>query len=328
MKSVIMAGGLGTRLRPLTNVVPKHALPVFGKPMIEYVIESMVSGGFNDIILTTGHIYDKIVEVVGDATQYGAKAVYSIESRPLGTAGSVKRVQAFLDDTFVVGSGDVLADVDIKELYKFHKKKGAIATMALTEVENPTEYGIVGLDDDGKIVKFKEKPLEYEVFSNLINAGIYVLEPEALNYVPEETMFDFSKNLFPVLLEKGVLYGKPIKGLWRDVGRPADLIGAHIDVGERKGSVLKGYHEGANIDGVCYIAESAVVEEGATVVNSFIYGGAVVKRGAYVENSIVFDGSVVEENVVLKNSIVFWNTFLNPDETYEYQIITPPGVGE
>ncbi len=328
MKAVIMAGGLGTRLRPLTNVMPKHALPVFGKPMIEYVIESMVAGGFKDIILTTGHIYNKIIEVVGDATQYGAKAVYSIESRPLGTAGSVKRVQAFLDDTFVVGSGDVLADVNIKELYDFHKKRGALATMALTEVENPTEYGIVGLDKKGKIIKFKEKPLEYEVFSNLINAGIYILEPEALDYVPAETMFDFSKNLFPVLLEKGVLYGKKIEGLWRDVGRPVDLIGAHMDMGERKGPVLKGYHDGANIEGPCYIAETAVVEEGATVVNSFIYDNVVVKRGAYVENSIVFDGSVVEENVVLKDSIVFWNTFLNPDAVHEGEMITPPGVGE
>ncbi len=328
MKAVIMAGGLGTRLRPLTNVMPKHILPILGKPMIEYVINSMVSAGFDDIILTTGHIHEKIVEVVGDATQYGARALYSIESKPLGTAGSVKRVSAFLDDTFIVGSGDVLADVNLRELYEFHKKKGAMATMALTEVENPTEYGIVGLDNNSKIVKFKEKPLEYEVFSNLINAGIYVLEPEALDYVPKETMFDFSKNLFPVLLEKGVLYGMPIKGLWRDVGRPADLIGAHMDIAERKGRILKGTHDGAMMEGACYLAETAVVEEGAVVRNSFIYNDSIVKRGAVVENSIVFDGSVVEENVILKNSIVFWNTFLNPDSVHEYEIIAPPGVGE
>ncbi len=328
MKAVIMAGGLGTRLRPLTNIMPKHVLPVLGKPMIEYVIKSMASAGFEEIILTTGHIYDKIVETVGDATQYGAKAIYSIESKPLGTAGSVKRVEAFLDDTFIVGSGDVLADVNIKELYEFHKKKGAVATMALTKVENPTEYGIVGLDKDGKIVKFKEKPLEYEVFSNLINAGIYVLEPEALDYVPKETMFDFSKNLFPVLLEKGVLYGKPIKGLWRDVGRPEDLIGAHLDMAERKGNIINGKDEGAVIDGYCYLAEGAVLEAGSTIRNSFIYGDSIVKRGSVVENSIVLDGSVVEENSTVKNSIVFWNTFLNPDSVHEYEIITPPGVGE
>lgn len=328
MKSVIMAGGLGTRLRPLTNVMPKHVLPVLGKPMIEYVIRSMVSAGFQDVILTTGHIYDKIVETVGDATQYGARAIYSIESKPLGTAGSVKRVEAFLDDTFVVGSGDVLADVNIKELYEFHKKRGAKATMALVEVENPTEYGIVGLDKKGKIVKFKEKPLEYEVFSNLINAGIYILEPEALEYVPENTMFDFSKNLFPILLEKGVLYGKRIKGLWRDVGRPADFIGAHLDMAGRKGNIIEGSNNGAIIEGYCYLEKGAVLEEGAAVKNSFIYSEAIVKRGAIVENSVILNGAVVEENCTVKNSIVFWETFLNPDSVHEFEIITPPGVIE
>lgn len=328
MKSVIMAGGLGTRLRPLTNVMPKHVLPVLGKPMIEYVIRSMVSAGFQDVILTTGHIYDKIVETVGDATQYGARAIYSIESKPLGTAGSVKRVEAFLDDTFVVGSGDVLADVNIKDLYEFHKKRGSKATMALVEVENPTEYGIVGLDKKGKIVKFKEKPLEYEVFSNLINAGIYILEPEALEYVPEETMFDFSKNLFPILLEKGVLYGKRIKGLWRDVGRPADFIGAHFDMTERKGNIIEGSNNGAIIEGYCYLEKGAILEEGATVKNSFLYGDSIVKRGAIVENSVILNGAVVEENCTVKNSIVFWETFLDPDSVHEFEIIVPPGVIE
>jgi len=328
MKAVIMAGGLGTRLRPLTNSVPKHILPVAGKPMIEYVIKSMVSGGFEDIILTTGYIYDRIVNVVGDATQYGARAFYSIESKRLGTAGSVKRVEALLDGTFVVGSGDVLADVDIRELYEFHRKKGAMATMALTSVDNPTEYGIVGLDDDSRIVRFMEKPAEEEVFSNLINAGIYILEPEVLRHVPPETMFDFSKNLFPILLEEGVLYGRPIKGLWRDVGRPLDLIGANSDMVERMGGrIIEGRMEGM-AEGNVFVAEGAEVERGAVLRNAFIYPGAVIRNGALVENSIVLDGSMVGEGSVIKNSIIPWKNIVYPGTVLENTVLEGRGIGE
>ncbi len=328
MKAVIMAGGLGTRLRPLTNSVPKHVLPVAGRPMIEYVIRSMVGGGFEDIILTTGYIYDRIVDVVGDATQYGARAFYSIESKRLGTAGSVKRVESLLDDTFVVGSGDVLADVDIKELYDFHKRKGAVATMALTSVDKPTEYGIVGLDEDSRIVKFKEKPKEEEVFSNLINAGIYILEPEALRHVPPETMFDFSKNLFPILLEEGVLYGKKISGLWRDVGRPLDLIGANRDMVERMGGqIIEGSMEG-RAEGNVFVGEGAVVENGAVLRNSFVYPGAVVRNGALLENSLVLDGSVIEEGGRIINSIVPWKNIVFPGTEVRDTVLEGRSVGE
>ncbi len=328
MKAVIMAGGLGTRLRPLTNSVPKHVLPVAGKPMIEYVIGSMVRAGFEDIILTTGYIYDRIVDVVGDATQYGGRAFYSIESKRLGTAGSVKRVESLLDSTFVVGSGDVLADIDIRELYEFHKKKGAMATMALTSVENPTEYGIVGLDDDSKIERFKEKPKEEEVFSNLINAGIYILEPEVLRHVPPETMFDFSKNLFPILLEEGVLYGKPISGLWRDVGRPLDLIGANKDMVERLGgSIIEGKMKG-KAEGAVFVAEGAEVEKGAVLRNAFIYPGTVVRNGAIVENSVVLDGCVIGEASVIRNSIVPWKNIVYPGSVVEDTVLEGRGIGE
>ncbi len=325
---MIMAGGLGTRLRPLTNTVPKHILPVAGRPMIEYVVKSMIDSGFEDLILTTSHIYQKIVDVVGDGTQYGGRAFYSVESQRLGTAGSVKRVENLLDGTFAVGSGDVLADVNIKELYDFHRKSGAAATMALTEVENPTEYGIVGLNDDSRIVKFAEKPAESEVFSNLINAGIYILEPEALEHIPPETVFDFSRDLFPILLKKGVLYGRRISGLWKDVGRPSDLIDANRAMTERLGgAVFEGTMEGT-AKGAVYVGRDAFVEKGAVLHNAFIYPGAVIRKGSMIQNSMVLDGSIVEEGSFIKDSIISWKTLVYPGTTIENTVLENGGIGE
>src|SRR5437870_1269078 len=211
MKAVVLAGGEGTRLKPLTYKRPKPLLPIAGRPCIDYVLRSLASSGFHEIIVATAYLSDTLIKSIGDGLDYNASILYSFEENPAGTAGAVRRVGMFIDDTFLVAMGDILCDVDFKALYEFHKRKGGVVTIALTEVEDPTQFGIVGLDAKGRIQKFKEKPRKEEAFSNLANAGIYVLEPEILEFIPPDQKFDFSKDLFPKLLSKGLpLYGSRI----------------------------------------------------------------------------------------------------------------------
>jgi mannose-1-phosphate guanylyltransferase len=338
MLAIILAGGEGTRLRPLTENRPKPLMPVAGRPCIEYVVRSLVKAGFKKQILTTGYRAEQIIRAIGDGGRWGASILYSFEEVPVGTAGAVKKVEGYIDDTFIVASGDVLADVNIRTLLNHHKKKKAIATMALTSVENPTQFGIVGLDKKGRIERFKEKPAAEEVFSNLINAGIYVLEPEVLDLIPKGKKFDFSKNVYPKVLKKhkGKLYGKPIKGLWMDIGRPSDLIEATFKVLNRDGrrctvsgrrfsspsiveedvliskaTKVKGpsyFGAGARVGGRCQldtvaIYRGAVVDE-AVLNSTIVLEGCTVAPGARLENCIVGAGTVVGPGRVLKDEIV------------------------
>lgn len=304
MKAVILAGGVGTRLKPLTHNRPKPLIPIAGEPCVDYMIKSLVSADFRRIIVTTGYMSDTLIKNIGDGKKFGASILYAFEEKPAGTAGAVKNVSEFLDDTFVVASGDVLADVDIKALFDYHKDKKALATMALTTVENPTEYGIVGLDDDNKIIKFKEKPKEDEVFSNLINAGIYILEPEVLNYIPENTMFDFSKNVFPKLLEANEpIFGSPISGLWMDIGRPHDVLKATFEVVERNGSELA--IDDITVEGKIIIGEAVSLEKGVKIKGPcYIGNGIEVGRNTQLDRACIYDNVKIDRDVVIQNSII------------------------
>ncbi len=321
MKAVILAGGEGTRLKPLTYKRPKPLIPIAGEPCVDYVIKSLVSAGFTKIVVTTGYMSDTLIKSIGDGKKFGASILYAFEESPAGTAGAVKNVGEFLDKTFVVASGDVLADVDIKALYDYHKKKKAVATMALTEVANPTEFGIVGLDGDNRIVKFKEKPKEEEVFSNLVNAGIYVLEPEVLDIIPSDKMFDFSKNVFPILLEKNKpIYGAQISGIWMDIGRPHDLLSATFRVVERTGSemsiegvitegrIIMGdnvtIEPNVRIKGPCYIGSKTEIGRNCMLDSACIYEDVRIDRGVSIQNSIIMSGSYLGWRSEVINSIV------------------------
>src|SRR3989337_1375473 len=179
---------------------------------------------------------DALIKSVSEGLDYDASILYSFEATPAGTAGGVKRVANFIDDTFVVAIGDVLVDLDVRPLVEFHRQRKAVATIALTEVEDPTEYGIVGLDNSGRVLRFKEKPKQEESFSNLANAGIYVLEPEGPGLVPGDPPYDLSKDVFPAVLAKGLpLFRVKHEGVWVDIGRPRDLIRASLEVLRREG---------------------------------------------------------------------------------------------
>jgi len=324
MKAVVLAGGEGTRLKPLTYKRPKPLMPVAGRPCIDYVIRSLVASGFQEIITTTAYLSDTLIKSIGDGLDYNASILYSFEANPAGTAGAVRRVGNFIDDTFVVAMGDILADVDFKALYDFHKRKGGVVTIALTEVEDPTQYGIVGMDHHNRILRFKEKPKREEAFSNLANAGIYVLEPEVLDFIPADEKYDFAKDLFPKLLSKGLaLYGQKLDGVWMDIGRPHDLWKASMEIVRREGKPLTRtgvvsegplileadatVEEGVTLRGPCYVGSGVILRKGSTVDNACLYEATKLERDAVVRNSIILEGSVVGPRAEILDSVVSQN---------------------
>jgi mannose-1-phosphate guanylyltransferase len=312
MKAVVLAGGEGTRLKPLTYKRPKPLMPVAGRPCIDYVIRSLVASGFQEIITTTAYLSDTLIKSIGDGVGYNASILYSFEANPAGTAGAVRRVANFIDDTFVVAMGDILADVDFRALYDFHKRKGGVVTIALTEVEDPTQYGIVGIDSRGRIQKFKEKPSKEEAFSKLANAGIYVCEPDILDFIPADEKFDFAKDLFPKLLSKGlVLYGQRIEGVWMDIGRPHDLWKASMEVVRREGKPFR--RAGIASEGPVILDPAAVLEEGVTLTGPCYVGpGATLRRGSIADNACLYEGARLEGKAVVRKSIVLEGSVIGP----------------
>lgn len=234
MKAIILCGGEGTRLRPYTYTLPKTMLPVGGRPLLEYIIEHLKSGGITDIVLSVGHLREKIMNHFGDGKKFGVKIDYFIEDEALSTAGSIYPHKGKLKSTFLVLMGDQITNIDFKKMADAHKKSGAIVTIAAKTIHTPVEYGVIEVSAKGQISGFKEKP----VLENLINTGIYILEPEALEYIkPKE---DFAKNVFPRILEAGkkLQAYKMEKEYWLDIGRVSDyerVRGMFPKVGISKG---------------------------------------------------------------------------------------------
>src|SRR3954470_22090061 len=230
MRAVVSPGGEVTRLLPLTSNQPKPMVPICGKPCIEHIVELLHSHGVDDIVVTLAFLPQVIRGYLGDGSSHGVRLEYSVEESPLGTAGSVKNAQELLDDTFIVISGDALCDFDLTRLVEFHRDRGALATLALKSVDNPLEFGVVIIDEDGRVERFLEKPSWGQVFSDTINTGVYVLEPEVLRNVPADEPYDFSKQLFPALLSRGKhLYGHVLEGYWQDVGNLEQYRQANFD---------------------------------------------------------------------------------------------------
>ena len=326
MKAVIMAGGQGTRLRPVTLTRPKPLVPVAGEACIDYVIKSLQDAGVTDIIITTGFRAGEIVLHTGGGSRYGdLNITFSIEDTPMGTAGGVKKMENFLDDTFIVASGDGVSDVDIASLLKFHKERKADATMALTTVDNPTQFGIVGIDDEGRIQRFKEKPAPEEVFSNLINAGIYILEPHVLNLIPNGKKYDFSKQLFPDMLDRGLrLFAQPITGLWKDIGDPFDLIDTNMLMIQRKGGFLsnseKDDWKGVEVKEPCMIGDGTVVTPGSSLHEVALYTNVRIERSD-LSDCVVLDGARMGEGCKIFHSFIGKNVTVGKGSVIEKSVI-------
>jgi mannose-1-phosphate guanylyltransferase/phosphomannomutase len=206
MKAVVMAGGSGSRLRPLTVGRPKPMVPIVNKPVLAHILDLLKHHDFSEVIITVQYLADHIEDYFGDGSSLGLDIHYSVEEIPLGTAGGVKNAQQYLDETFLVISGDALTDVDLSDILRFHREKGSVATLTLKSVPDPLEYGIVTTDDEGNVTQFLEKPGWGQVISDTVNTGIYILEPEVLDLIEPEGTYDFSQDVFPILLNKGVRY--------------------------------------------------------------------------------------------------------------------------
>jgi mannose-1-phosphate guanylyltransferase/phosphomannomutase len=307
MKAVVMAGGEGTRLRPLTSNQPKPMVSIVGKPCMEHILELLREHGMTDVIVTVAFLPQSIRGYFGNGETLGMQIGYSVEESPLGTAGSVRLAAKQLDETFLVISGDALCDVDLSALVAFHKERGAAVTIGLKAVDNPLEFGIVVTDEEGKIERFLEKPSWGQVFSDTINTGIYVLEPEVLRHVPTDRPFDFSKELFPYLLEMGrPLYGYVMDGYWQDVGDLDQFRQANFDALEERvrlnipgirirGNVWLG--EGVEIadleqvEGPAYIGNYCRVAPGATVGSHSVLSNSVTLRERTRTTRSVIDAS-------------------------------------
>jgi len=309
-QAVIMVGGKGTRLLPLTESCPKPILPVLDRPCLDYLIDSLVQGGIEHVILACGYRSEQMASAIGDGSDRGIRIEYSYETRPMGTAGAIKLLEDRLDDVFVAANGDVFADIDVGKEIDEHIRTGACITISLTPVSNPCEFGIVRTDNEGRILEFKEKPKPEEVFSDLINAGVYVVNKEVLKLVPADTMYDFSKDLVIGLVDRGYrIQGHRINGLWRDVGRPSDLLDANIIMAERTDVAINGKISDSDVIFPAYVGRgasvsgsrlsSSIVSENSEVRGSSLNGSLVMRSskisGSEISNSILGKGCVITD---------------------------------
>lgn len=326
MKAVVMAGGEGTRLRPMTSSMPKPLLPVASRPVVEHVMRLLRRHGFTEVVVTVQFLAALVRNYFGDGDELGMSITYATEEVPLGTAGSVKNAEAALrEDTFLVISGDAMTDIDLTELVRFHRKQQAMVTVCLTRVANPLDFGITILGEDGRVVRFLEKPTWGQVFSDTVNSGIYVMEPEVFDHVPAGVDVDWSSEVFPNLLAAGMpIYGYVADGYWADVGTHEQYLAVHADVLSRRVEVdLPGFElapgvwvgEGAEVDpeavlrGPVFVGSYAKVEAGAELREYTVLGSnVVVKGGAFLDRAVVHDNVYIGPQTNLRACVVGRNT--------------------
>jgi mannose-1-phosphate guanylyltransferase len=304
MKAVVLVGGEGTRLRPLTLTSPKQMLPIVGVPMIERVLGHLASHGVDEAVLSLGYLPDAFTEAYPDGRAAGVALTYAVEPEPLDTAGAVRFAATFagISDTFVVVNGDVLTDMDLTSLMDFHRDRGAEGTIALHPVADPSAFGVVPTDSEGRVTAFVEKPPRDEAPTNEINAGTYVLEPSVLERIPEGGRVSIERETFPAMVRDGNLFARSDDSYWLDTGTPAAYLEANFDylAGKRGPEVAPGLVEN----------ERGVLVEGESVVSGDVFGptvilaGCVVEPGARVEHSILGRGTVVSAGAVVADSVL------------------------
>jgi mannose-1-phosphate guanylyltransferase/phosphomannomutase len=316
-----MAGGEGSRLRPLTSNQPKPMMPLVNRPMMEHIVGLLKGHGFDEIVVTLAFMPNAIRTYFGDGSEFGVRMVYATEEQPLGTAGSVRNAMEELDERFLVISGDVLTDIDLSKIVSFHDEHDALATIGLVAVENPLEFGIVITREDGSIERFLEKPTWGQVFSDTINAGIFVFEPEIFDYIPPGEPVDFSSEVFPKLLANSKpLYGAVAEGYWEDVGTLEAYVRAHKDALDAKVAIdIPGFrldhgvwlgegaeiHPEAKVEGPAVIGENCRVEAGARLGEYTVLGGNVrVREGADLERVVVHDNAYLGQNARLRGTVI------------------------
>ena len=314
-KAMVLAAGLGTRLRPLTDLISKPMAPIVNRPVMEHIIKLLAEHGFKDIVCNLHYFPDVIKNHFGDGSKWGVNIVYSFEEELLGTAGGVKKVEDFFQEqTFLVISGDALTDINLSNAYDFHKEKKGRATLVLTEVEDTTQFGVVILDNEKRIKGFQEKPLSGEARSNLANSGIYFFEPDIFKYMPPRGQFyDFGKNLFPDLLEKDIpYYGYKHSSYWNDVGSLDEYQQGNFDSLEGKvkvdipGKMIK--------DGV-WIGRNCKIQEDVIIIPPVCIGDdCTIKKGAKLYGPIILgNNTIVDERAILYRGIKWGSGYVGKD---------------
>ena len=302
MQAVILVGGQGTRLRPLTYETPKQMLPLVGVPMIECVLEALGRHGVTDAVLSLGYLPDRFIEAYPANLISGVRVTYAVEPEPLDTAGAIRFAADFagVDDTFVVVNGDVLTDLDVTALLTFHREHDAEATIALHPVEDPSHFGVVPTTDDGQVIAFVEKPPRDEAPTNLINAGTYVFELRALDRIATDRRVSVERETFPALAAAGTLFAMADHAYWLDTGTPSLYLQANVDV-------LKGRNSQHDFVGVVdgsWRALSATIDPSAKLTNSVVDRGCVVAADVVLEECVLLPGAVVQSGSEIRSSII------------------------
>lgn len=317
MQAVILVGGEGTRLRPLTSTVPKPVVPLVDRPFIAFMLEWLGGHGIDDVVMSCGFLATSVRNVLGDGSRYGIRLRFVEEPDPRGTAGALKFAESMLDERFLMLNGDVLTDIDLTAQIAQHERTGAKGTLALVPVEDPSAYGLVRLHDDRAVRGFVEKPAPDMIDTNMISAGAYVLEREILELVQPGRNVSIEREVWPKLVGAG-LYGFPCESYWLDIGTPERYLQGTFDilegnvrtaVGERLGSSYLSVSDGAEVDGraipPAVIESGACVAGGAHVGSLVVLGaGAKVGAGSTVERAVILSGSEIGENCVLRDCIV------------------------
>jgi mannose-1-phosphate guanylyltransferase len=338
MKAMILAAGKGTRVRPITHTTPKPMIPILQKPVMEFLLELLKEHGFDEIMVNVSHLAEEIENYFRDGQRFGVQIAYSFEGRiedgeligeALGSAGGLKRIQdfqPFFDDTFVVLCGDALIDLDLTEAVRRHKQKGAMASLIARRVprDEVSSYGVVVTDPEGRVLSFQEKPAVDEAASDMINTGIYIFEPEVLDFIPSGEPFDIGSDLFPRLVEAGApFYALPMEFEWVDIGKVPDYWQAirsvlqgdvrqvQIPGREVRPGIYAGLNVAANWDritvqGPIYVGGMSRIEDGATIIGPAMIGPSChICAGATIDNSIIFDYSRIGPGVRLVEKLVY-----------------------
>ncbi len=315
IKALILAGGKGARLRPLALHTPKPIVPLANIPFLFFQIDHIKQAGITEIILSLSYQPRKITDIFGDGMKYGVTMRYAHEDLPRGTAGAFKAAENLIEDTTVVLNGDVLSDVNLLELIRYHKEKRAEATILMARVMNPAGYGLVESDEDGHVVRFTEKPAEDEVTGHTINAGIYILEPSVLSRISIEGPQSFEREVFPAILQDGGrFYGYLARGYWQDIGSPQKYLEAHFGIISGR-MPLPAYPLKA-----CppndWEKRNVLIDQ-----YSILDGGCVIKPGVVIENSVLGEDCRIEEGALIKDSVIWSGTRIRPDARIERSIL-------
>ena len=326
MKAIILVGGEATRLRPLTCNTPKAMVPVLNIPFLEHVIRHLTEHQVTEIVLALSQCQQSIEGYFGDGSQFGVKLHYSIENTPLGTGGAVKNAEKYLDETFLMLNGDIFTDLDITAMMKLHRDRAAKITIARTPVEDPTSYGLIEADTQGRITRFIEKPSPNEITTNLINAGIYILEPDILTHIPPQVNFSIEHGLFVTLPNPTIpAWVCDYFTYWMDMGTSEKYLQLHRDLLGGKSSCYtppsksligkqSHIHPTAQINGAVFIGDNCNIKSNVMLTGPVVIGsGCTIQSDAIIEDSVIWDNTQIGRSAAVKSCVIANNCHLNAD---------------